>query len=199
MEESRLERIKRFALMHAMVRDKAGKSQEYMAAELCVSKKTIQNWEKGVSSPSFFQSLEWFRVLNVNPFPHYLMIVFPDAFFGLDSNSADNKIEDAFEALMDNISINTKRALLYLFYGEHGSSSNAVLQMMLAHLHTPMKDRIAPASIIATMYEMEKELGNLICPENIQPDLDVLNEAIYQGKASAIKNENAYGMVDKEE
>lgn len=196
MEETRLERIKKFAFMHAMVRDKAGKSQEYMAAELCVSKKTIQNWEKGVSSPSFFQSLEWFRVLNVNPFPYYLMIIFPDELFEIKGNSEDDKIEEAFDALTKTFSINTKRALLYMFYGNHGSSPNAIMQLILAHLHLPMKDRVAPATIVFSMYEMEKELGNLICIDNIQPDMDVLNNAIHKGKCSAMKNEKTYGIVD---
>ena len=194
MEESRLDRIKKFGLMHAIARNKAGKSQEYMAAELCVSKKTIQNWEKGISSPSFFQSLEWFRILNINPFPHYLTYVFPDVIYGLKNTSENERIEEAFEVLMQNLSINSKRALIYLFFGEHGSSATAILQLVLAHLHLPIKDRIAPAQIVFDMYEMEKELGNLICPENIQPDLDVLNDAIYMGKASAKKNEKGYGI-----
>lgn len=197
MEETRSERIERFALMHAQARDRAGKSQEYMAAELCVSKKTIQNWEKGVSSPSFFQSLEWFRVLDMNPFPYYLQMVFPDD-MEVIGGSSDEDIEKAFDVMMDNISISTKRALLYLFYGNHGSSPTAVLQMMLAHLHCPIKDRIAPASIIEQMYIMEKELGNLVCPDNIQPDMDMLKKAINQGKDSAVKNEPGYSFIEKE-
>ncbi len=46
-------------------------------------------------------------------------------------------------------------------------------------------------------YEMEKELGNLVCPENIQPDMELLNKAIGQGKNSAMKNEKGYGIVAK--
>lgn len=195
--EDRFERIKQFSLMHSQVRTKLGKSQEYMAAELHVSKKTIQNWEKGISSPSFFQSLEWFRVLNVNPFPYYLRILFPDELFIKDKLD-ESKIEEAFVALAENLSINTKRALLYLFYGEHGSSPNAVIQLLLAHLHLPMKDRIAPATIVSNMYDMEKELGNIVCPENIQPDMNTLNYAIHKGKTSAMKNEKSYGIVEDE-
>lgn len=198
MSETRLERIERFAMMHSSARIKAGRSQDFMAAELCVSKKTIQNWEKGISSPSFFQSLEWFRVLKINPFPHYLSYVYPKQLKNVRHDSDDKKIEEAFDVLMGNISVNTKRALLYLFYGEHGSSPNAVIQMILAHLHTPMKDRIAPASIIAQMYEMEKELGNLVCTNNIQPDMNVLKKAISCGISSAVNNEKGYNDIEKE-
>ena len=43
-KESRAERIKRFARIWALSRGNAGKSQEFMASGLGVSKKTIQNW-----------------------------------------------------------------------------------------------------------------------------------------------------------
>ena len=64
------ERAKRFALMFSKSRAKMKKSQEFMALGLGVSKKTIQNWENGTSSPTFFQSSEWFRILGLNPMPY---------------------------------------------------------------------------------------------------------------------------------
>lgn len=52
--ESRIERAKRFAKVWWKSRDDVGKSQEFMALSMGVSKKTIQNWEKGLSSPNLF-------------------------------------------------------------------------------------------------------------------------------------------------
>lgn len=195
MEYTRSERARAFAETHAKVRAKEGKSQEFMAMELGVSKKTIQNWEKGISSPTFFQSLEWFRILNTNPFPYYLELTYPDQLKGLKGTDDDKKIIEAFGALSDSLPISAKRALLYIFYGEHGSSPNAIIQLILAHLHLPLKDRVSPATIVVDMFEMEKELGNLICKDNIMPDMDVLNDAIHKARISVIHNDAGYNNI----
>lgn len=54
--ESRIERVKRFAKIWWKSRADAGKSQEFMALSLGVSKKTIQNWEKD-SVPLIYSNL----------------------------------------------------------------------------------------------------------------------------------------------
>ena len=195
MEGTRSDRAKAFAETHAKVRCKEGKSQEYMAMELGVSKRTVQNWEKGISSPTFFQSLEWFRILNTNPFPYYLALTYPDELMGLKGSDSDEKINEAFDALAETLPISAKRALLYIFYGEHGSSPNAILQMVLAHLHTPLQARITQATVTAHMYEMEEELGNLICKDNILPNMDTLNEAILKARIAALHHEYGYNEL----
>lgn len=185
----------RFAKIHYDARIKANRSQEYMALELDVAKKTVQNWEKGLSSPSFFQSLEWFRVLNTNPFPYYMSIIYPDTLAGVKASDSDEKINEAFDSLVKNIDINDKRALLYLFYGEHGSSPHSVIQLILARLHTPLASRIASAYLVANEYELNKQLGNIVCPNNILPDMDDLNRAMIKARESAIHNESSYNNV----
>lgn len=199
MEELRSNRLKRFGEMHSQVRVAAGKSQEFMSMELGVSKKTVQNWEKGISSPSYFQSLEWFRVLNVNPFTHLLAYVYPDTLRELKSSDSEAKINEAFNDLVSTLPLKTKRAFLFLFYGKHGSSPNAVIELLLAHLHTPLTSRITQATLIAHTYEMEKELGNLICNDNIQPDTDKLNKAIMKARVSALHHEYGYNNLEDAE
>lgn len=187
---------RRFAKIHYDARINAKRSQEYMALELGVAKKTVQNWERGISSPSFFQSLQWFRALNTNPFPHYMAVIYPDKVAGVKASDPDEKIEEAFNALIQNISINDKRALLYLYYGKHGSSPHSIIQLLLAHLHTPITSRLANAFLITQLYELNKHLGRIICPDNIQPDLEDLNRAIYKAKQSALNNESGYNNVE---
>lgn len=195
-----MEEKKRLAEMHMKARYDAGKSQEYVALEMGVSKKTVANWEKGVSTPDIFDSINWFRVLGLNPMPYYLNFMFPTLFEVVNSASKDEDVEILFEQLVENLTINNKRALLYLFYGNHGSSPNAVVQLILAHLHTPIKDRVLHAEVIAREFEMEKELGNIICKDNIMPDMDVLNSAIQNGRSSALSGEFGYAMgVENEE
>lgn len=198
MEETRTSRVKRFSELHVKARLTAGKSQEYMALELGVAKKTIQNWEKGLSSPSFFQSLEWFRVLNTNPFPYYMSMFYPDKLSGIKPSDPDEKIEEAFNSLIQNISTNDKRALLYLYYGNHGSDPHSVIQLLLAHLHLPMSLRINDACNVDTNYKMAKELNLLVCPDNIQPDLSNFKRSTIMALEACKDNRDSYANLDIE-
>ena len=84
MEDSRIDRITRFSKIWWQSRADAEKSQEFMALGLGVSKKTVQNWEKGISAPDLFQGSEWFRILGLNPLPYYLAFLFPELFGDID-------------------------------------------------------------------------------------------------------------------
>lgn len=199
MTDSRLDRVKRFAEIHVKARDKAGKSQEFMALELGVAKKTVQNWEKGISSPSFFQSLEWFRVLNINPMPYYLSILYPDKYSTIKNASTDEEVNAAFSVLVEQLSINDKKAFLYFYYGEHGSPANTLIQLLLAHAHTPLQTRITQAILTYNLYEMEKERDNLICTDAILPDLDTLSKSIMRARLSAIQHEYGYTLINEDD
>ena len=190
--ETRIERAKRFSKIWWQSRADSGKSQEYMALGLGVSKKTIQNWEKGITSPDLFQSSEWFRLLGLNPLHYYLEFLYPDA-FSSDSGKIDE--ERTEEMLISLIKQNTpmeKRQLLYLMSGKHGSSWYALLQMFTAHCHTSMQSRSAAARLIADNYEVERDNGKLICPDDLQPDLPLLKEAALKGKNAAKNNDKGY-------
>lgn len=197
-DDSRSSRAQTFAEMHARVRTNGHKSQDYMAMELGVSKKTIQNWEKGISSPTFFQSLEWFRILKVNPIPYYIQCVFPYRNVRGKKTDPDEVIEERFEMLSEQFSINTKRALVYLFLGEHGSSPTAVVQFILEYLHMPMKERALIAKMTSEAYAINKEMGNIVCPDNILPITDLLDRSIEAAKASVIQKCESYSPVEEE-
>lgn len=191
MDESRIQKMQRFSRIWCKSRADAGKSQEYMAMGLGVSKKTIQNWEKGVSSPNLFQSAEWFELLGLNPLTYYLAFIYPWLFDTLSTESDDQNIEEILVTLIKDSTPKEKRELLYLMIGDHGSSWYSLLQMFTAHCHTTMKSRVAASRIILENFEMEKELGLLVCKENVMPDMQMLKYSISQGK-NAVENNN-YG------
>lgn len=197
MSQTRTERVQMFADIHVKARLAANKSQEFMAIELGVAKKTVQNWEKGISSPSFFQSLEWFRVLNTNPFPYYMSIMYPEEYDQIKSANTVAETNDAFDTLIKQISTNDKRALLYIFYGSHGGDPHTIINLMLAHLHTPLQARITQAMLITYIYEMQEEIDNLICKDDIMPNMEELKNSMMRARVAALHKQYGYSVLDK--
>lgn len=188
-------RQNRFAQIWATSRIDAGKTQDFMAKGLGVSKKTIQNWENGVTSPDFFMGSEWFRVLGLNPLPYYLSFVFPDLFADISPDDSDDSIEQALISLIQNSTATEKRELLYLMAGRHGSSWYSLLQMFTAHCHTSMRSRIGVAQNILDNYEIESATGQLVCPANILPDIEMLRSAVEESKKSVMVGNSGYTNV----
>ncbi|MCQ2495646.1 MAG: helix-turn-helix domain-containing protein [Lachnospiraceae bacterium] len=175
-------------------RNEAGKSQEFMAFELGVTRRTILNWENGVSDPSVVQTITWFKLVNKNPIPFLLQSIYPDM-DKISPKDDDSKILASLMQLINDLPAEGIRQLMYLFFGNHGSSPRAVLQMITAHLQTPMKDRIAHGQLVATNYEIAKRTGTLAHPDYIQPDTDYLNAAIASAKDAVEKKAAEYSSV----
>lgn len=123
-KESKSDRNKRFARIWSLSRSDAGKTQEFMANGLGVSKKTIQNWEKGASAPDLYEGSEWFRVLGTNPMPYYLAFLYPWLFDGIKPEDDDQEIEQALLFLVKNMTSVEKREMLYLIHRTWYAHSN---------------------------------------------------------------------------
>ena len=189
--ENSEENKKRLALALQRARQEGGKSQEYMGFELQVARKTIQNWEKGVSSPSFDQCIAWFKALNVAPLPYLFQYVFPDM-DGIKSKDNDEKLRQSLITLVRSLPPEGVRQLLFLFYGEHGSSPRGVLNMINAHLQTPLPNRVTQAGVILHNYEIASQRGELVCPNNIKPNVDLLKQALSEGEKAVIERKDNY-------
>lgn len=176
-------------------RYQSGKSQEYMALELGVTRRTIMNWENGISEPSVSQTIAWFKLVHKSPIPYLLQITYPELDH-ISYKDTDAKILASLIQIINDLPKEGIRQLMYLFFGNHGSSPRAVLQMINAHLQTPMKDRIAHGQLTATNYELAKRTGTLTQPDHIQPDLDFLKAAIDTAKDAVEKDAKEYVTVD---
>lgn len=186
---NRIEINERFANMWRTSRENAGKSQDYMAKALGVSKKTIQNWEAGTSCPSQAKGFEWFVVLDQHPMPYYLNLVYPDKDF---EKSDSPNIDTALSLVIRDLPAEAKSKLLYMLTGAHGSSPLAMLELINAHLQSPLRDRINIAQSVKTNYELAQYEGRIIRPDLIQPDIEFLNQAIDYGKDAIRKNKETY-------
>lgn len=189
---NRFDISERFAHMWKHSREITGKSQDYMAKALGVSKKTVQNWEMGTSCPSQLKGFEWFDALGLNPLPFYLRLLHPDKFTGLQSDHSEKRTEDALIQIIKDLPPDSKRKLLYLLCGDHGSSVVGMLELINAHLQSPLRDRLNIAQSVAINYEIAVASGKIRKPEQIQPDMEVLDDAIRKGKAAVISGRENY-------
>lgn len=198
--ENRIDVAQRFASMWRRSREDAGKSQDYMSMALGVSKKTIQNWEAGTSCPSQVKGFEWFSVLGLQPLPYYLDILYPDIMNSLDENPTEETITEALIKAVSDLGLEQKKKLLYLFLGKHGSSVSGILELMTAHLQSPLRDRINIAQGVSTNYKLAEKTGKVIRPDDIQPHLELLDYSIRKGTEAVINGQNGYtAFYDKEE
>ena len=171
------------------------KSQEFMALELGVARKTVQNWERGISEPTIGQCIAWFKILGINPLP-YLFQVLDKDMEGLKPANNVEHLKKHLLKLIDQMPEEGIRQLLFLFYGEHGSSPRAVMNLVTAHLNTPMRDRVVQSSIIYKNYEIAAKKGKLTNPNNIQPNLELLRRAINMGEEAELSDKSAYVLVE---
>lgn len=192
MEDERIINAERFSKIWWQSRYDAHMTQEKLALGLGVSRKTIQNWEKGISSPTLFESMEWFRILGLNPMPYYMAYLFPEDVGDIKGSDGDDRIENALSVLVDQLPVSAKRQLLYILFGNHGSSPTAVLNLMNAHLQCPLRDRISHAVHIAENYELNEAMGCIVRPDNIKPDQGLLHESIESAKGAVINGKKGY-------
>lgn len=192
----RAERVKRFAEIFVTSRYDAGKSQEYMAAELGVSRHTICNWESGASSPNAFQLTEWFRALNLNPTP-YLFDYLNSEIRTDPSISKEEKLEKSFDRIADELTVSQKRCVTYLLTGTYRGDPYAMLQLFVAHAHLPMQYRFSIANQICETYKLCEKAGMLRDTEYILPDIEILEKAIEAGREAAIRGEHTYSYNKK--
>lgn len=173
-------------------RYESGKSQEYMALSLGVSKNTIYNWEKGTSSPDIKQFIHWFEILGFNPTPYLLQFGSPDLMKGINNSDKDEKIETALLEMIKGMPTYMQKCLLYIFSGKHGSDPYSLMQMTIAYLHCGLQARVPLAYAVKANYEMCLQKNELIDPEHILPDLEVFNKAIKLSQEAVIKGERGY-------
>ena len=189
--ESKEERARRFARIYSGSRRDAHRTQEFMAEGMGVSKKTVQNWEKGVTAPDLFTSAEWFRLLGRNPLPYYLAYLYPDL-EELSSESDEAATEEALVSLIRKSSPAEKTQLLYLMLGNHGSSWYALLQLFSAHVHTSLRSRMTAARTVLENYEMDEREGRLVCPREAPPDISMLRRSVELCKEAVLDGKEGY-------
>lgn len=195
---NKLDLSDRLAGMLARSRSAGGRSQEYMARALGVSRKTVQNWEDGLSAPSLLVALEWFDVLGVPMYPYIMAVLYPAEIEGIESGTDMTKLRRALQCLVDELDDLHARELLFLLHGSHGSSPTGSLDAVTAYLHLPLSMRCLITDSIVTHYEMAADLDLLQNTDHVAPCVDTLERFLDTARAAVRGGKQSYTFIGGE-
>lgn len=168
----------------------SGVSQLYMAKAMGKSERTIQNWES-TSEPTFLEICLWCRILDKKVWDYLRNAIDPSEPFGTNEN--DRHLRNDLTAHFNAADSKELRKLAYLILGKYGSYWNAVLEMMVEHVCTPLYQRIMTARSMLISYELDSNDTTARCTEvHIRPDLDNLKECIELATEAAKVGHNTY-------
>lgn len=163
-------------------------SQERMAMALHVSKNTVAAYEKGTSSPDFWQILEWYKICGQNPTPDLFKLINPE----FDKEQCnDEEISRAADILVSSLSDHKKRCVNYLLAGCNGDPY-AMIDLFVAYAHLPMYYRFGIANFIFETFKLCQSVDWLKDTDKIMPNIELLEDAILLGREAAVNGKDNY-------
>lgn len=182
----------------AKARVQAGLSQREMAVTIDKNERTVQNWEKGQSSPDSDEIMDWCTACGVSPIAVFMEVLHPDLYAVSDQQKQDDEIDRDLRSIVQALPPLTKRLLLFVLKGKHGSSPPAVISEIAANLHCPLNNRVSVCGAIIDQYTYAQIAGLDPCPDAPQPPIDDLKINYKAGRAAAENGSFGYIGQKKE-
>lgn len=172
-------------------RARAGMTQDEIADLLGVTRRTVIHWEEGSSCPTVDMFAKWFNVLGLQPMPFISRAIHQHA-STIKKEAPEPEVDAALQEIIGDLDVEYKRKILYCLIAAHGSSVNGAIDMITAHLHAPLRDRINVAAMILSNYKLAQRRGELIYPHEIQPNIRNLEMCIQLATDAAIADKMEY-------
>ena len=179
----------------AKARVSANLSQREMAHMIEKNERTVQNWEKGVSSPDSDEIMDWCSACGVSPITVFMEVLHPDLYKEADNKKSDAAVDQELQMLVQALPPLTKRLLLFVLKGRHGSSPPAVISEIAANLHCPLNNRASVCGTIIDQYTYAQIAGLDPCPDAPHPPIDDLKINYKAGRTAA--ENGAFGYIGK--
>ena len=170
----------------------AGLSQKEVAKRLKLSGRTVQNWEEGISVPSFEMVLNWFQKIDQPLYPYIIKIIHRQETEHLSEISSECDIKNALQALIADLPKEQCQKILYFLLGNHGSMPEGVLEMITAYLHIPLSMRINICQEIYTDYIVSKAHGMIVNEDDVKPDEEMIHRLIAASIEAVLQNQSSY-------
>lgn len=177
----------------AKARISAGLSQVEIARRIEKGERTVQSWEKGCTSPDSDEIMDWCTACGVSPIAIFMEVLHPDLYKGTDSKKSEETVDQELQVLVRGLPPLTKRLLLFILKGRHGSNPPAVISEVAANLHCPLNNRVSVCGTIIDQYTYAQIAGLDPCPDAPQPPIDDLRINYKAGRAAA--ENGAFGYI----
>lgn len=177
----------------AKARVSANLSQREMAHMIEKNERTVQNWEKGVSSPDSDEIMDWCSACGVSPITVFMEVIHPDLYKEADNKKSDAAVDQELQMLVQALPPLTKRLLLFVLKGRHGSSPPAVISEIAANLHCPLNNRASVCGTIIDQYTYAQIAGLDPCPDAPHPPIEDLKINYKAGRTAA--ENGAFGYI----
>lgn len=177
----------------AKARVSANLSQREMAHMIEKNERTVQNWEKGVSSPDSDEIMDWCSACGVSPITVFMEVIHPDLYKEADNKKSEETVDQELHMLVQALPPLTKRLLLFVLKGRHGSSPPAVISEIAANLHCPLNNRASVCGTIIDQYTYAQIAGLDPCPDAPHPPIDDLKINYKAGRTAA--ENGAFGYI----
>lgn len=181
-----------------MARANSGLSQEKLAKRMGISRPTVASKEQGTSAVTLAELIKWCVCCGVPAKRYTDACIHPGLLEYLDDDISAEEKRQILHGVVDDISSYEVDALLYLYYGDHGSDPLGVLTEVLANLHSPLRDRVAIVNAIIGHYDIARSTGTDPDPNGVQPVMEIVCQARDCGTEAAKKQEDAYSVTVEE-
>lgn len=182
----------------AKARVSAGLSQREMAIALNCGERTVQSWEKGTTSPDSDEVFDWCSACGVSPISVFMEMIHPELYEVPDDGKTDEELDAELCRFVVNLPPLTKRLLLFILKGSHGSSPPAVISEVAANLHCPLNNRVSICGAVIDHYSFAQSMGLDPCPREPQPPLEDLRMNYKAGRAASENGAQGYTGSRKE-
>lgn len=176
----------------AKARVEAGLSQREMAHLIGMNERTVQNWEKGQSSPDGDEIMDWFTACGSSPLAAMQEMLHPELYRKQATDMTDEELDAAIAGFLDNSPRIVKEMILFIVLGKHGSYPPAVIAEICANLHTPLQNKVSVCGQVLDNYNCAVATNTDPVPDDVRPPLDLLETAYKAGKEAARRGETSY-------
>lgn len=182
----------------AKARVSARLSQAEIARRIEKGERTVQSWEKGCTSPDSDEIMDWCTACGVSPITVFMEMTHPDLYKVPDDGKADDELNAELRRIVVKLPPLTKRLLLFILKGSHGSSPPAVISEVAANLHCPLNNRVSICGAVIDHYSFAQSMGLDPCPREPQPPLEDLRMNYKAGRAASENGAHGYTGSRKE-
>lgn len=179
-------------IIDILVRERVNKklSQNDIAIAIGKSKRTVQNWEAGVGSPTIEDVVKWVDAVGIDLTRFAIAVKHGKQAIEVGEKTDDKKAY-IHRFIDDFMTDNEVDILCFLLSGNTGSAIYSYFQKIAADLACPIHDRVSTGLAIYNNYEVAEALGNV---NKAAPKVDkmVFESALGSGKEAAKKGKNSY-------